>query len=296
MQTRPLSSLLPVSLLSAVLLGACAGDAVAPTPVPPNLPASPPQAEGWSTPAPVETGYELDPDGAPRAFAFEVREGRAITQGDVDVGPAAAVPRTPDAARRAAMSLGLAPDGGMQPWPEGRVPYVVDPSLPSPQRVAAAVAHVEQAMGGLVDFVPRTTETAYVRVVPSTGCSSSIGRIGTVQYVRLSTACGTGSTVHELLHALGLIHEHARCNRDAYVRVEQANVQLVQTSNFGKVCTGLLEVDTYDEGSIMHYPPTAFSVNGLPTIVSLRGLDWMMGQRVAMSAGDVDRVAALYGR
>lgn len=292
MHTRPLSTL----LATAILLAACADDATAPAPPPETSASAVLAPEGWRTPAPVETGYVLGRDGKPVAVTFEIREGRAIREGDIDLGPAGAMPRTPDAAVHApaALSLGIVTSNAAATWPGGRVPYVIDPFLPSPSRVTGAIAQIEAATG-VIDFVPRTNETAYVYVIPSTGCSSAIGRTGSVQYVRLTSGCTTGSAVHELLHALGVIHEHTRCNRDAYVRVDPANIQVGQAHNFSKVCTGELMVDTYDEGSIMHYPPGAFSANGLPTIASLRGLEWMMGQRVAMSAADVRTVVEMYG-
>ena len=121
-----------------------------------------------------------------------------------------------------------------------------------------------------------------------------MGRIGGRQYVNLASGCSTGNTIHELLHALGMFHEHTRCDRDTYVIINTANIQSGYGSNFTKQCTNASDYSTYAEGSIMHYGATAFTVNGLPTIVSRRGLDSQMGQRSGMNSTDNSTINTLY--
>jgi N-acetylneuraminic acid mutarotase len=50
----------------------------------------------------------------------------------------------------------------------------------------------------------------------------------------------------------------------------------------------------YAEGSLMHYGTHAFSVNGLPTIRSKRGLDHLMGNRSGYGSTDISTVNRLY--
>jgi hypothetical protein len=52
------------------------------------------------------------------------------------------------------------------------------------------------------------------------------------------------------------------------------------------------DIGPYDYGSIMHYPATAFSRNGQPTIVAKNGAP--IGQREGLSAGDIAAMQALY--
>ena len=56
------------------------------------------------------------------------------------------------------------------------------------------------------------------------------------------------------------------------------------------------DLGAYDYGSIMHYPRTAFSINGQDTVVAKHALPpgVVMGQRSALSAGDIAGVHAMY--
>src|SRR5438105_3040262 len=63
--------------------------------------------------------------------------------------------------------------------------------------------------------------------------------------------------------------------------------------NFDQHVTDGDDIGRYDYGSIMHYPADAFAKNpSQPTIVVPNGIS--VGQRVALSAGDIAAVQALY--
>lgn len=278
------------ALAVLTLLAACADRGSTPVSV-----ASPPAAQ-----AELREGYILGRDRKPHLVHYEVRGGRAIWQDDIDLGPASSIARTAaELERRSGPRLGVTIDGvfGGVRWPGGVVPYSIDAGVPSQSRITSAISAIESATN-VVDFVPRSTQTDYVRisVMPSgsTGCSSAVGRQGGVQYLYIDSNCSSGYVQHELLHALGMGHEHARCDRDSYVQVVTANIDPTRTGNFDKLCDGWTDSYAYDEGSIMHYPPNAFSVNGQATIVSLRGRTAEMGQRTALSANDILTVDGMY--
>jgi N-acetylneuraminic acid mutarotase len=186
-------------------------------------------------------------------------------------------------------------DGDARRWPKGVVPYEIDPALPSKSRVTDAIAKIEAATPG-VDLVPRSGQADYVRFQPSTGCSSYVGKVGGKQIINLADNCSTGSTMHEITHALGLWHEQSRCDRNTYVQILYANIQAGYEYNFDSLCLNATDLFAYAEGSIMHYGPYAFSANGQPTIRSLRGLDYLMGQRSGYGPTDISTVAQLYPR
>jgi hypothetical protein len=59
-------------------------------------------------------------------------------------------------------------------------------------------------------------------------CSSDIGKKGGNQSVSISRASecvSKGIIMHELLHALGLWHEHTRTDRDNYIEIIYHNVR-----------------------------------------------------------------------
>lgn len=264
----------------------------------PEVPPPGDHPEGYTVRGEIRTGFIIGRDGDPMEVTYEVQEGHAIWEGDIDLGPVEWVSATAEEARgrkRAGEGarLGVARDGSTYRWPGGVVPYVIPASFPSPSRVTNAIAHIESNTVG-IDFVARTTQSNYVEFRTSSGCSSSVGRIGGRQYVNLASGCSTGNTIHELLHALGMFHEHTRCDRDSYVVIQTANILSGYEGNFTRQCTNATDYSTYAEGSIMHYGATSFSKNGLPTIVSLRGLDSQMGQRSGMNGTDRSTIDTLY--
>ena len=228
-------------------------------------------------------GYVYGETFGSRRVVYSVRDGLAVLEGDIVLGPVAEV-----SARSA-----LAIPGGRFRWPDGVVPYEIDRALPDAQRsaVAEAVAHWNSFTRLAV--VPRTSEPDYVRFVPAGGCTSMVGRQGGPQNLTLGTGCFFGQATHELGHAAGLWHEQSREDRDEFVRIVWENVDPAQRHNFDQHITDGDDVGPYDYGSIMHYPPVSFSINGQPTIVPLvEGAP--IGQREALSAGDRAALRVLY--
>lgn len=81
-----------------------------------------------------------------------------------------------------------------------------------------------------VKFRPRsTTDVDYISITSSnSGCWSSVGRIGGRQEVNLqSPGCLTkkGTVIHELMHAMGFLHEQNRSERDHHVTINWSNIQ-----------------------------------------------------------------------
>ena len=280
------------ALLAAAVLAACqdAGTAARP-----DAPANrAPTEEASFASGPLRTGWIVGRDGRPTEVAYQVREGLAIWEGDIVLGEVDEIASTREELERPeGPSYGVIRDGSNVRWPGGVVPYVIDSNLPQPSRVTGAMKHIETNTGR-VTFVPRTNQRDYVRFVRSNGCASSVGMVGGAQLVYLADGCSTGNTVHEISHALGMYHEHTRCDRDSYVQILLQNVAKGYESQFADQCSGASDVYAYDEGSIMHYGPYAFSANGLPTIVSLRGLDRQMGQRSGLSSIDGRTIDYMY--
>ncbi|ETN68440.1 astacin [Necator americanus] len=79
------------------------------------------------------------------------------------------------------------------------------------------------------------------------------------------------SVIHELLHVLGLWHEHMRADRDEHIKVHQKNIQLGFKNQFAKMMApdAATYGVPYDYLSIMHYPKDANAVPGTITIETL---------------------------
>ncbi|MFF2372369.1 M12 family metallopeptidase [Agromyces sp. NPDC058110] len=224
-------------------------------------------------------------------------DGLAIVEGDIIIG-------TADEARARDVSrLTSDPEGVMRSvgisgdqfrWPNGRVPYEIDPNLPNPSRVTNAIAHWQSKTP--LQIVPRAGEADFVRFVDGGGCSSSVGRRGGQQNIVLGSGCGVGNTIHELGHAIGLWHEQSREDRNSFVQIHFENIEAGKEPNFNQQINDGTDLGAYDFGSIMHYGPTAFSKNGQATIVAIAAIPpgVVMGQRDELSAGDVAGVKLMY--
>uniref|UniRef100_UPI00398E89C9 proline-rich protein 36-like n=1 Tax=Pristiophorus japonicus TaxID=55135 RepID=UPI00398E89C9 len=147
-----------------------------------------------------------------------------------------------------------------------------------------------------VRFVPHVDEEDFISIQPIHGCYSSVGRVGGMQLISLNHQClkkGKGVVEHEIMHSLGFWHEHARSDRDKYIKIEWKNVWPGYEHNFLKQNTNNLK-SKYDYGSILHYSRSAFSKNGLPTLRPLIVTDAVIGQRIRLSEMDLLKVNRLY--
>lgn len=250
----------------------------------------------------VLTGWIFDVDGTPLQVRYVVRDGRGIHEGDIDLGPAGEIAATREALTGRTGGgkgprQGVAINGSSNRWSNGVVPYVISTSFTTSQRqmILDAMAHISANVPGL-SFVARTSQSAYTSFAPhASSCSSPVGRQGGSQAINLASGCFVlGIVVHEILHTVGMWHEQSRCDRDSYITVNLGNVISGQGYNFDKKCSGSSTVFSYDEGSVMHYGAYDFSSNGQPTITSLRGLAYLMGQRSGMSGQDVQTAVWLY--
>ncbi|XP_061602943.1 astacin-like metalloendopeptidase [Cololabis saira] len=178
-----------------------------------------------------------------------------------------------------------------QLWADGVVPYTIAAELgPRKGDIAAAFSMISDA--SCIHFKEHTNELNYLRIVDGKGCASHVGCVGGAQPLYFAGMCSVGNLCHELMHAIGLYHEHTRQDRDGYVTVIWDTIKPGKEGNFD-----LKEGDTqnlpYDFGSIMHYGTSFFSKDGSPTIVPKQeGVN--LGQRKRLSQLDTERLNKLY--
>ncbi len=111
----------------------------------------------------------------------------------------------------------------------------------------------------------------YVEFTPANFNASYVGRQGGKQELYIHDFKNLGTIVHEICHALGMFHEHARIDRDNYIDVHYANINPNKFAQFDKVRGNYFIFGEFDFKSIMLYDSYAFSKNNKPTITKKDG-------------------------
>jgi hypothetical protein len=230
-----------------------------------------------------------------RDIIYEKQNGYAVVEGDILIAPLVKL----DPQNNAPHALILEKIGGYR-WPQGIVPFEIDPDLPLPNKLAALSAMELWQKHTHVKFVElnarnRRQYQDYLLFVPIEGttCSSYVGKQSGPQVVRLSPRCATMNTAHEIGHALGLWHEQSRADRDSYIQIVWENINEHYMYNFNQHISDGEDYGDYDYQSIMHYTAHAFSKNGKPTIVPLQE-NVEIGQRDHLSLKDIAAVNGMY--
>ncbi|XP_029658157.1 uncharacterized protein LOC115232428 [Octopus sinensis] len=138
---------------------------------------------------------------------------------------------------------------------------------------------------------------AYLDIGKGDGCGSYVGYSKGRHHMLLlrETFCmKIGIVVHELCHALGFYHEHARRDRDKYITVHFENVDNSKKENFNIHFPTYNYVE-YDYESLMQYGPLAYSKNMKTTIDPKdEHLQFLLGQRSKLSFYDRKTINLFY--
>jgi len=115
-----------------------------------------------------------------------------------------------------------------------------------------------------------------IEFIKDGGCYSLLGKDtseGFKQPISIDDGCEAKHIVlHEMLHAMGFIHEQNRYDRDNYIKVLFNNIEDGYASQFEKQSeAAVFETGVkYDYMSVMQYSLTSFSKNGKPTMKILK--------------------------
>ena len=237
----------------------------------------------------IRTGVILRRTLPPAVVQYEAIGGLAIFEGDIILGTV----REMDAHLNSIPAIRKTGDEFR--WLNGEIPFEIDlaiseGALSVEADIRNAITHWEQ--NTRIRFIPRSsTHEDFLTFRIGNGCSSYTGRRGGEQELFLNRLCGFRAAVHEIGHAVGLWHEHSREDRDKFITINFDNIEAGKEYNFNQNISDGDDVGEYDYGSIMHYGEFDYAIDPtIPTIVAPQPI----GQRNALSAGDIAAVRAMY--
>ena len=224
---------------------------------------------------------------------YEVIDGLAVHDGDMILGTVEEVLEEQRRLRSTKAATGLQParrDAAIKEektrslWPDGIVPYVIEPGFSGRVLKYIDEAITEWNSKSVITLVKRTTQPDYLQIRPEEdplGCKASLQR----KFVALTpeSGCGLNGVIHEIGHAIGLSHEFQRYDRDDYISVSDQ-----WTYGGSKSFRGLPGVPgrgPFDYSSIMQYRDD--TIETIPPGIPL--------QAGRLSSEDIDAVARLYG-
>ncbi len=207
----------------------------------------------------------VDFGSGPVPITYEVRDGIAIYQDDMRLGPA-------EALLNDSYKLDLSPgvsqsfygliDTKNGPWPGARIPYLISSNVTEVMRGVIDQSILLWNSRSLIQFVPRVGNEHAVLFampadMPANICSATLGRqAGKEQVINLSAGCRAGSVLHEMGHTAGLRHEHSRWDRNQHITLDLTEVPEKYLHNFTRASAygwWSRSHREYDPRSMMHY-------------------------------------------
>ena len=234
---------------------------------------------------------------------YEVIDGLAVHGGDMVLGTAeeaaaaapsreaAETPGEPGLVRRDLYHI----ENGL--WPGGRVPYVIDGRIEGEdlEVIHAAIEHWNTKT--VIDWFPRTDELNHALFLPvPEGAGACYSGLGVGSPTEITTGgCHLGIVIHEMGHAVGLLHEHERPDWDRFLDEEPFFFSVYAVDNVSRWLPDprgdVPELPyPYDYRSIMHY--RLQRVTTIPPGMQFSGFNYAS----SLSPGDIDGVARLYGK
>ncbi|CAJ0590754.1 unnamed protein product [Cylicocyclus nassatus] len=151
-------------------------------------------------------------------------------------------------------------------WPDGIVHFSFSENATNRIRDIFRHGALEWQRETCLSFYEYIHAPERIELVVEPGCWSYVGNVHKVQPLSLGIGCeAIGLAAHEIGHALGFFHHHARHDRDEHLLIDETKIKAGEHDQFIKQTTetndnyGL----PYEYGSIMHYGSRRFESSDL---------------------------------
>ncbi|MCB0357084.1 MAG: hypothetical protein KDD40_08760 [Bdellovibrionales bacterium] len=246
------------------------------------------------TPTPPQnltaSGQSLEPQVKPGHVVFQVKmDNWLVTHGDILLG---------QLKEPVTFTQGQYKPPAPKLWEQSRIPYVIADNYPYPELIEDVIAYFRENTP--IRFVkPQAQDKdGIVFQLGEEHCYSFLGKMGGFQPIFLAEECRGPQIIHEILHALGFIHEQSRTDRDNYLEIMWSEIQADFRAQFMKVPTSYMlgmKNSKFDYRSAMLYQPTAFANNPGTEVMKSKTKNRISPTQEGLSAGDIERLIQVYG-
>lgn len=184
-------------------------------------------------------------------------------------------------------------------WPNHTVYYTFAPDFEFVKEAHEAMADYHQSSTNII-FLPATDAQANkVRFFHNEGggAYSYVGMVGGTQDISIGREFlfqAKGTIMHELGHAVGLIHEQSKADRDNYININLSNIIPGKENNY-QITPNQTHISGFDFESIMLYGSYSdFAINkAIPILTRKDGSTWE-SQRDFLSMTDQAIIRSKY--
>ena len=181
-------------------------------------------------------------------------------------------------------------------WETSQIPYLIDSNISNPDQIRQALEVFNRLTS--LKFIEHSNQKDGLVFTKTDGISKSyIGKVGGLQPIWIAANADTSTVIHEVMHALGFIHEQNRFDRDKYIQVQFENIEDEYKYNF-EILNGefmkMSGLSKFDFESTMIYPPEMFAKGGQSTMRAKTSRIEIRPSQT-LSPLDIQRINRMYG-
>lgn len=183
-------------------------------------------------------------------------------------------------------------------WDSPDIPYFIDKKIADKAVILNTIAIFNENTNLNFFLTDGGDEDGIVFTAGDEHCYSYLGKTGGFQPIYLSNQCREREIAHEIMHAIGFIHEHTRQIRDDYIKINWENIQedfyrqftLAPAEFSESTIAGL----PFSYKTIMLYDPKSFAIDKTKNTIDSITSTKIFSSREILSQDDINRINSIY--